>query len=183
MSTTRDAALLLREMPLFAELTPKEVVLLGMVLKVRSYAAGDWICREGEPATGCYIVESGEVEVLKRVPDRSQVPISTLGRFGVFGHIALVDDGPRSASCRAKTRVEALRLERSDFEMLVSSGSPFAFRFQAAVARVAASQLREANRQLRALMDERVAPSRPQQRTTLVKVQAILAHTDAPDQG
>ena len=129
-------------MPLFAELTPKEVVLLGMVLKVRSYAAGDWICREGEPATGCFIIESGEVEVLKRVPDRSQVPISTLGRFGVFGHIALVDDGPRSAS-----------------------------------------QLREATRQLRALMDERVAPSRPQQRTTLVKVQAILAHTDAPDQG
>ena len=177
MSVNRRAALLVREMPLFADLTPKEVVLLGMVLKERDYQPGDWLCREGEPGNGCFFIADGEVEIIKKAANQSQAVIAHAGRHATIGQIALIDDGPRSASIRAKTRVEVLRLDRGDFEALQESGSPFAYRFQLAIARSAAAQLREANQTLVHLMQQRDTPSGSMQRVTLRKVQAVLAHT------
>jgi CRP-like cAMP-binding protein len=155
MSVNRRAALLVREMPLFADLTPKEVVLLGMVLKERDY----------------------EVEIIKRAANQAQAVIARAGKHATVGQISLIDDGPRSASVRAKTRVEVLRLDRGDFEALQASGSQFAYRFQLAIARSAAAQLREANQTLMGLMQQRETPSGSMQRVTLQKVQAVLAHT------
>ena len=177
MSVNRRAALLVREMPLFADLTPKEVVLLGMVLKERDYQAGDWLCREGEPGDGCFFIGEGEVEIIKRAANQSQAVIGRAGKHATVGQISLIDDGPRSASVRAKTRVEVLRLDRGDFEALQASGSQFAYRFQLAIARSAAAQLREANQTLMGLMQQRETPSGSMQRVTLQKVQAVLAHT------
>ena len=177
MSVNRRAALLVREMPLFADLTPKEVVLLGMVLKERDYQAGDWLCREGEPGDGCFFIGEGEVEIIKRAANQAQAVISRAGKHATVGQISLIDDGPRSASVRAKTRVEVLRLDRGDFEALQDSGSQFAYRFQLAIARSAAAQLREANQTLMGLMQHRETPSGSMQRVTLQKVQAVLAHT------
>lgn len=177
MSVNRRAALLVRDMPLFAELTPKEVVLLGMVLKERDYQPGDWICREGEPGDGCFFIGDGEVEIIKRAANQSQAVIGRAGKHATVGQISLIDDGPRSASVRAKTRVEVLRLDRGDFEALQASGSQFAYRFQLAIARSAAAQLREANQTLMGLMEHRETPSGSMQRVMLQKVQAVLAHT------
>jgi CRP-like cAMP-binding protein len=177
MSVNRRAALLVREMPLFADLTPKEVVLLGMVLKERDYQAGDWLCREGEPGDGCFFIGEGEVEIIKRAANQAQAVIGRAGKHATVGQISLIDDGPRSASVRAKTRVEVLRLDRGDFEALQASGSQFAYRFQLAIARSAAAQLREANQTLMGLMQQRETPSGSMQRVTLQKVQAVLAHT------
>lgn len=177
MSVNRRAALLVREMPLFADLTPKEVVLLGMVLKERDYQAGDWLCREGEPGDGCFFIGEGEVEIIKRAANQAQAVIARAGKHATVGQISLIDDGPRSASVRAKTRVEVLRLDRGDFEALQASGSQFAYRFQLAIARSAAAQLREANQTLMGLMQQRETPSGSMQRVTLQKVQAVLAHT------
>ncbi len=177
MSVNRRAALLVRDMPLFAELTPKEVVLLGMVLKERDYQPGDWLCREGEPGDGCFFIGDGEVEIIKRAANQSQAVIGRAGKHATVGQISLIDDGPRSASVRAKTRVEVLRLDRGDFEALQASGSQFAYRFQLAIARSAAAQLREANQTLMGLMEHRETPSGSMQRVTLQKVQAVLAHT------
>jgi CRP-like cAMP-binding protein len=164
-------------MPLFAELTPKEVVLLGMVLKERDYQAGEWLCREDEPGNGCFFIGEGEVEIIKRAANQSQAVIGRAGKHATVGQISLIDDGPRSASVRAKTRVEVLRLDRGDFEALQASGSQFAYRFQLAIARSAAAQLREANQTLMGLMQQRETPSGSMQRVTLQKVQAVLAHT------
>ena len=177
MSVNRRAALLVREMPLFADLTPKEVVLLGMVLKERDYQAGDWLCREGEPGDGCFFIGEGEVEIIKRAANQAQAVIGRAGKHATVGQISLIDDGPRSASVRAKTRVEVLRLDRGDFDALQESGSQFAYRFQLAIARSAAAQLREANQTLMGLMQHRETPSGSMQRVTLQKVQAVLAHT------
>ena len=177
MSVNRRAALLVREMPLFAELTPKEVVLLGMVLKERDYQPGEWLCRGGEPGDGCFFIGDGEVEIIKRAANQAQAVIGRAGKHATVGQISLIDDGPRSASVRAKTRVEVLRLDRGDFEALQASGSQFAYRFQLAIARSATAQLREANQTLMGLMQHRETPSGSMQRVTLQKVQAVLAHT------
>ncbi|MFT6629881.1 MAG: CRP-like cAMP-binding protein, partial [Flavobacteriales bacterium] len=78
--------------------------------------------------------------------------LTTLREDAIFGQIALVDSGKRTATCRALGDVHLARLQRADFDTLFTSGSTFAFLFQEAIAKVAVGQLRHANSRLQLLM-------------------------------
>lgn len=138
----------LREMPLFADVRPKELALLALVMQEVHFNAGDLLCRIHEPADSCYFIVEGEVEVLNENARGDARHLATLGPGMVVGQIALVDEDPRSATCVARSATYALQLDKSDFDMLFSSGSQFAYRFQALIALTTVDQLRQANRRL-----------------------------------
>jgi CRP/FNR family transcriptional regulator len=172
----------LRRIPLFADLNDEELLTLSAVLRRERFMPGQTICREGELGRGCHFVIEGEIDVLKAVAGGDPRVIATARKGEVVGQIALVDPGPRSATCRARVPTMAFRLDRDDFETLFSSGSRFARRFQLAVARQAAAQLREANHRLVTLLD--AAPPRGDSRLenqrakVLREVQEMLALSD-----
>lgn len=163
----------MRAMALFESLRDRELALLAAVMIPVHAPAGEVICREGEPGTCCYFVVDGEVEVRKHMQGEADRTIATLRRDQVFGHIALVDPGPRSASCIARTTATLLRLDRSDFETLFLSGTRFALQFQDMIARTAAQQLRAANQRL-ALLSLRGSPPSAERDAELREVQALL---------
>lgn len=174
----------LREMPSFASLSDAELQVLASILKAEVYAAADEIFREGTLGRCCYFIVRGEVEIVKALPGGEQRVLATLHTHDVFGQISLIDAGPRSATARARSNVLTYRLERQDFDTLFSSGSRFALQFQLAVARAAASQLREANRRLAAVLDRGPAQGRnAQQARVLEEVQDLLARSDSHTPG
>lgn len=71
---------------------------------------GREIVREGEAGDLFYVIESGEVEILK-----DGWAINEEGPGEYFGEISLLRDVPRTATVRAKTEVELRALERDDF--------------------------------------------------------------------
>jgi len=105
-----DRAQLLRDIPIFAPLSPPILEHLVGRLSPVSARAGDEIVREGEPGDRFYIISSGEVEV--HVNGR---PVRREGRGGYFGEIALLRDVPRTATVSADTDVELFALDRDDF--------------------------------------------------------------------
>ncbi len=64
--------------------------------------AGDAIYREGERAEHLYLVDSGELVVLKGEERRE---LCTLGRGEFFGEMSFVDMQPRSATVCARSEV------------------------------------------------------------------------------
>ena len=95
----------------FFRLLPTQVLeaLAGAMLPMH-LDAGTEIVREGEAGDRFYIIESGEVEVVK---DGAVINVEGPGEY--FGEISLLRDVPRTASVRAKTDVELRALERDDF--------------------------------------------------------------------
>ena len=98
---------LLQHSELFLELTPEQVEQIAALGKEVTYNADDVIISEGAPSHEIYIICSGmvEVEVVKGVvQDVPGVPqlssIVRLGQGQVFGEMALVDSGARSATVR-----------------------------------------------------------------------------------
>ena len=60
---------------------------------------------------------------------------TTLGAGELFGQMAILDDGPRSATCAAEGPVTAAALHAAIFRNLENLPMPLAFRFQMLVAR------------------------------------------------
>ena len=90
-----------------------------------NYRSGDYIVVEGEPGLNFYVVERGEVEVLRERRGEPTQILAVLGPGDFFGEMALVDNSPRVASVRARTAVEVLVMGKEVFSQL--SGSSLRF--------------------------------------------------------
>ena len=74
------------------------------------FEAGDEVIRQGDEGDCAYIVQSGQLQALKdgRV-------VGGLGIGDCFGEIALIQDGPRTATVRCLTACELTVMSRDDF--------------------------------------------------------------------
>ena len=106
----------LRQFPLFAELSSRELCELASKLRHERFPAGTAVIREGDPGDAFYLVDSGQAEV---VAGGHRVEILGSGTF--FGEIALLLHIPRQATVRALTPVDVFVLDRTDFERLIAT--------------------------------------------------------------
>ncbi len=115
---------LLRNVPVLAGLPDELLESLVEQLSRVQVKAGHWIMREGEVAESVYIVAGGRVEVVDERPPETLIRV--LRRGAVLGELALLREGTRSASARARRDTELLELPRAGFEDLVSQAPSFA---------------------------------------------------------
>jgi CRP-like cAMP-binding protein len=66
----------------------------------RVFPKGTTIFKEGERADQAYILESGRVEIFKMIGGR-RIRLGVIGPHGIFGELALIDDGRRMAAAFA----------------------------------------------------------------------------------
>ena len=83
---------------------------------------GDLIFEEGDPASDFFVIESGEVEVVKS--GESSEVLAVLGKGNFFGEVALLSDAPRNATVRARGTVEVVVMGREVFRRISSSLAP-----------------------------------------------------------
>lgn len=88
--------------------------------------AGDYVFKKGDPSNNFYIVEEGEVEVIKTNEQTGEDKvIARLGKGDFFGEMALLEHRKRNSSVRAKTNVELLAIGRKVFEQISGTLAPF----------------------------------------------------------
>jgi CRP-like cAMP-binding protein len=121
---------------------PKDVVAqTASKADLLTFAPGDIVLREGDPADHFYMVIKGEAEATHRGPDGSQVVINRFGPGDYFGEVGLLNDAPRLATVRAKSSLEVMALDRETFGKLMKSSQAT----EDEVRRVAAGRTRAAN--------------------------------------
>jgi glutaminase len=108
----------LAEHALCRGLRREEVERLGRLGETRSFARGELIVREGEPADGLYLLMRGEVSVTIDLPSGQQRRLATLSGGMAFGELALLDHAPRTADVRADSDVDCVALSVADLDRL-----------------------------------------------------------------
>jgi nucleotide-binding universal stress UspA family protein len=108
-------SMLLALAPLFAALSQEDREHLGETARIRTYQRGEFIVRQGEVTTGCFIIASGQVEVLRGEDSAPPTVLTRLGAGDFFGEMAVIDDHPRSASVRALEATECVAIGRGEF--------------------------------------------------------------------
>jgi len=93
---------------------------------LRVFRAGEVVFEEDSVGRQMYVVNAGQVNVLRRSNGR-QVQIGTLGPGDIFGEMALVDDLPRSATVvAAEENTRILEIDHALFIYLVGQQPVFA---------------------------------------------------------
>ena len=92
----------------------------------REYSDGEIICREGEIGNCLYVIQAGEVEVVRQ-ESGSEVVTSSLQTGAIFGEMAIIDRQPRSRTVRAKGKARVLTLDKKAFLRRVHEDPSLAF--------------------------------------------------------
>jgi ABC-type bacteriocin/lantibiotic exporter with double-glycine peptidase domain/CRP-like cAMP-binding protein len=83
-----------------------------------TFALGEDIVRQGDPADGFYVLARGHARAI-REENGAEVPLGMLGPGDSFGESGLLEQSPRKATVRAEGPVTVLRLEPALFGAIV----------------------------------------------------------------
>lgn len=142
----------------FRSFSDAEISRLNDLLGEHRLRRGEVLFREGDRGEHFYIVVQGVLDVAIK---NGTTSVARLPRGRVLGHIALLDGGLRSATCRAVEPTALLSLSRADLDGLMRLGSPLAFKLLELLTRMASEQLRGATDQLVKVATREQAAARP----------------------
>jgi CRP/FNR family transcriptional regulator, cyclic AMP receptor protein len=120
----------LHRVPLFADLSDREVAQIARTFKERRFADGETVTKEGLGGAAFFLIDSGEAKVSVGGKERA-----TLGPGDYFGEIALIDEGSRSATLVASGELSCYGITLWEFRPLVHGNPEIAWKLLQALAR------------------------------------------------
>ncbi len=122
-----DAVQLLQKA--FPEMSSGALDELHHLCRIKTYPAGTVLCQEGAYEDIFYLIQEGQVEILKQFDvagtERERF-LRHLGPGDFFGEMAIIVDGPRSATVRASMPTTLLELDRDSFLQMLAANPPMA---------------------------------------------------------
>ena len=134
----------LRGVRFFEFLTEEEREEFAEGSESAAFGPGETIIEEGREPGSLFVLTSGSVEVLKKVPgsgDRLLARIDASEGRTVVGERDLLGESGASATVRAAGPVEAIKIPRRTFRRMVEEGRPAAFKLSYRIARTLARRL------------------------------------------
>ncbi|HSQ40214.1 MAG TPA: cyclic nucleotide-binding domain-containing protein [Anaerolineales bacterium] len=115
MADLERTAEILGKVPLFENLKKRQLQSLARIFIDRKCAPGEVIVPQGRDGYGFFIVASGHAEAVREKSDGTTAVVNTFSAGDFFGELALLDNGPRTASVVATEETECLILPRENF--------------------------------------------------------------------
>jgi CRP-like cAMP-binding protein len=159
---TRDESLteVLQTIPLFQDLTPKELRILERVVHIRTYESGQSVFLETEPGAGIYVIRAGRVEIVLNHKTEHPLTLAELEPGDFFGEMALLGYTSRSATAVARERSELIGFFHPDLIEILKIHPSMGAKISLGLARTLAERLRYTNSQLRSIWEVRESPDR-----------------------
>jgi len=139
----------LQNIPLFRDLSPKELKTLERLVHIRTYNAGEPVFVETEPGAGMYVIRYGRVDIVLQYRSERQLLLAELEPGDFFGEMALLGDTTRSATAVARERSELIGFFHPDLIDIINLHPGMGAKVSLALAKTLAERLRYTNSQLR----------------------------------
>jgi SulP family sulfate permease len=144
------AALPLDGISILRDFTAGQIAVLANHLGHVDWPADHVVFRQGDPGSDLFLVSRGRASVYLTT-EAGRVRLVTFAPGSVFGELAILDDGPRSATVTADEPMSAFRLSTAEFAELRQRDPEVAIKLIAALARELSDRLRRANLTIRQL--------------------------------
>jgi CRP/FNR family cyclic AMP-dependent transcriptional regulator len=109
---------LIRQFPIFSKIQPAMQKLLCFSAERLTYDAGQVIFNAGDPGDAAYVVIEGTVEISVPTPS-GPIVINNMAKNDILGEIAIVGDVPRTATAKAVSKLETLKISKELFMKII----------------------------------------------------------------
>ena len=109
---------LIRQFPIFSKIQPAMQKLLCFSAERLNYDSGQVIFNAGDVGDSAYIIIDGKVEISVPTP-AGPIVINTMGRNELLGEIAIVGEVPRTATAKAVSKLDTLKISKELFIKII----------------------------------------------------------------
>jgi len=134
---------LIRQVPIFSKIQPAMQKLLCFSAERLNYDAGQVIFNAGDVGDSAYIIIDGTVEISVPTPS-GPIIINNMVKNDLLGEIAIVGEVPRTATAKALTKCETLKISKELFMKIIRENPDAAIE----LIRILASRLASTTTQL-----------------------------------
>jgi len=134
-----------------SEITEDEARILAAIMGVRQLKDGELLVSEGEADHTLYILASGKLGVISRLPEGRESLVHTMTAGECAGTRAFVDRSPRKATLRAIGDATVYMLTPEAFDTVVDGHPRLAYKVMRALFRVTHSNLMRMNQETQQL--------------------------------
>ncbi len=156
---------------MFELLNEDDRLALAEVVDELNVPAGHTLFQAGDPGDSLFIIKSGQIELFIKDTVGQKIVLTTAESGDMFGELAMLDSGPRTATALALTDSEVLILDRDDLILLFQRKPEAALNMLAALSGLT----RKADDLLRTRVSRNVNEEIQVHSTTLQKVADWIA--------
>lgn len=130
----------------FSNLTNQELQAVTELCTERQLGRGDILAKQGSDGDEFYILTKGFVEISIESQDRPKQTVVRLGKGQLIGEMALIDQGPRSATVIALSDPTIVQvIQRDRFERLCEENTKIGYNVMKEIAAELSFKLRHRN--------------------------------------
>ena len=139
---------LILNIPIFSRLRSDELRNVKKYFHLLELIPGETVFKEGD--TGDYVcfVVDGTLDVVKKSETGESIVISTLSKGGSIGEMAVIDELPRSATVKARTKSTLITLSQENFNYILAEHSTIGVKVLKGIARLLSMNLRKTSSRL-----------------------------------
>jgi CRP-like cAMP-binding protein len=104
--------------PLLGDLPPEELQRVLAIARRRTFTHGEVVFHEGDPGDALHLIEKGRFAIRVSTPLGERATLAIRGPGELFGEMALITSGPRSATVAALEPAETYSIGQAEFEEL-----------------------------------------------------------------
>lgn len=143
-----DVLNILKKVPVFCQLTKKELKKVSLIIYERTYSTGEFLFKESNPGSAMFIIKNGTVSVESPVSNGKKECYATLISGDFIGESSLIEDSERTANARCTTKTTAIIIFRHDLFDLISREPVLGTKILKDLASMINRRLKESNDEL-----------------------------------
>lgn len=114
---------LVQKISIFSDLSPAEIKTTVGLMKEQVLPKNTVLFKEGEPGSEMFIILQGRVAVSVRSADNAEIQLAEMSSGSFFGEMSLIENLPRSATCRLLEHSTFLSLDHTSLKSLMKKNS------------------------------------------------------------
>ena len=142
----------LHDSPLFFGMSGSEIKHLEGIFSARTIPEGKTIFIENMPGESLYLIKQGTVKISRMLAEGEEQVLIVLGPDEVFGEMAVLDGGKRSATARIAEDAILFGLTRTDFERLAEQNPKLGLKLTLNIVRIFSGRVRDSQKDYRAML-------------------------------
>lgn len=141
----KEIADFISKIEFFDELDPSEIKELSDKMVVQNYNSGIFLFKENKKREAVFILYAGDVELLKKSPNKDQKRLAYFSMGDIIGEGAFVDDSPHSTSTRTVTACTVLTLSKKSVDEIFKNHPALGLKISNRLAKVISKRMRSSN--------------------------------------